>query len=100
LSDTPKFVPTSDDLRDALAIRLLDVAENGGEVLKDQEGNTLFDRNGMPVRAPIPASYATAITQYLKTFPPVSVPTKQSPTGVLAKHSKVLPFAKKESNGA
>ena len=100
MSDGTKYVPTSDDLRDALAIRLLDVAENGGAVLKDNEGNTLFDKNnGKPVREPVPASYATAIIQYLKTFPPMSVPTAQSPSGVLAKHAKVLPFAKQGSGG-
>lgn len=65
----------SSAIRDALAEQLLDILTKGVEEL-DKE-------TGAIVRVTPPASYLAVAKDYLKSFPPIDLPTPKSPTGVL-----------------
>lgn len=87
----PNAVPTSDDIRDVLAITLLDVLTKG-EKIKVVDKETGEER--LVTLTPT-ASMISQINAYLKQHPPTSVPTTSSATGLLERHSKVLPFGRK-----
>jgi hypothetical protein len=65
----------SAEIRDALANQLLDILTKGVEEV-DKE-------TGAIVRVTPPASYLAVAKDYLKTFPPIDLPTPKSPTGIL-----------------
>lgn len=73
----------SSAIRDALGTVLLDVLQKGVAV-EDDEGNL--------VRATPPASYLAVAKDYLKTFPPVDLPTNQSPAGLLKEFAEKNPL--------
>jgi len=89
--NTKGAVPTSDDIRDVLAITLYD-ALTDGEKFTETDKETGEVRL---VRVTPSASLISQINAYLKQHPPTSVPTVESATGLLARHAKVLPFGKK-----
>jgi hypothetical protein len=77
----------SSAIRDALAELLLDVLKKGAAV-ENSEGEL--------VRVTPPASYLAVAKDYIKSFPPLDIPTTASPTGELgafaAKFKEGLPF--------
>lgn len=76
MEDDKKPVPTSDDIRDALATHL-------------------HDRITKPGEEEVPAAVLAVAVAYLKQNPPASLPPPGSPTGLLKKHlesRKDLPF--------
>lgn len=75
----------SSEIRDALATQLLDILQKGVEAVDKDTGAI--------VRVTPPASYLAVAKDYLKSFPPIDLPTPKSPTGILKDFvEKTLPF--------
>lgn len=74
------------ELLDLIANELIDVIENGV---------TVVDKDGVSHTQPAPAQYLAVAAKLVKDFPPVELPTKVSPVGLLAENVKQLPFAQK-----
>jgi len=98
MTEDVKKVATSDDIRDALANRLLRMVEDGVKVrVEDDDGKSRVEEVDPP------AAYLTVVVAYLKNNPPATQPSAQSPTGVLKKHLsavKPLPFPGAAAAGA